>query len=160
MKANTATENTAASLALEFQKNLSNKSRKHGIIDHRKHKKCQGKKNGQTGSIMCNIINMSSISAGKYMVPQTSFLNSSFQGHTTNCIVYMGQLIIITCILIPKQDMEYVQYITSIVLVLCAPLFLANPRLKILHNINNLTINLSKIANFGLWQVPLKTVTF
>ena len=49
MKAKTATENTAASLALEIQKNLSNKSRKHGIIDHRKHKNAKVKKTDKQG---------------------------------------------------------------------------------------------------------------
>ena len=39
MAVHTATKNTDVSLALESQKHLSNASHKHGIIDHRKHKK-------------------------------------------------------------------------------------------------------------------------
>ena len=51
MKLHTATKNTDMSSALEFQKYLSNESRKPGILDNRKHKKGQGK-NGQIESIM------------------------------------------------------------------------------------------------------------
>ena len=39
MVVHTATQNTDMSLALEFQKHFSNESRKHGILDHVKHKK-------------------------------------------------------------------------------------------------------------------------
>ena len=56
MEFHTETQDTDVSLALEFKNNLSNESRKHGIIDTGKHKKGQVKKIGQTGSIMCNIL--------------------------------------------------------------------------------------------------------
>ena len=39
MSAHTSIKNTDMSLALEFQKHFSNESRKHGILDHVKHKK-------------------------------------------------------------------------------------------------------------------------
>ena len=42
----TVTQNTDVSLAQGFQKHLSNESRKHGIIDHGKHKRCQVNKSG------------------------------------------------------------------------------------------------------------------
>ena len=45
MASQTATKNTDVSLALEFQKHSSNKSRKNGIFDDVKHKKYQWKKN-------------------------------------------------------------------------------------------------------------------
>ena len=38
MAAHTSTQNTDVSLALEFQKHLSNASRKHGVLDQRKDK--------------------------------------------------------------------------------------------------------------------------
>ena len=41
MASQTATKNTDVSLALEFQKHSSNKSRKNGIFDDVKHKKYQ-----------------------------------------------------------------------------------------------------------------------
>ena len=56
-----ATQNTDVSLTLEFQKHLSNESRKHGIIYYRKFKEVQVSKSGQTVSIMCIIIKMFSI---------------------------------------------------------------------------------------------------
>ena len=39
MAVHTVTQNTDVSLALEFQKDFSNESHKHGIIYHVKHKK-------------------------------------------------------------------------------------------------------------------------
>ena len=44
MAGHTLTKNTDVSLALEFQKHLSNESHKHGIIEHRKQKKSSRKK--------------------------------------------------------------------------------------------------------------------
>ena len=41
MSVHTSIQNTYVSLAQEFQKHLSNESRKHVIIDHVKHKKTQ-----------------------------------------------------------------------------------------------------------------------
>ena len=60
MELHTETKSTDVSLAQEFQKYLPNESRKHGSIYHGKHKKGQVKKSGQTQSIMCNIIKLSS----------------------------------------------------------------------------------------------------
>ena len=42
-KVHTAAQNTYVSLALEFQKHLSNESHKHGIIDNGKDKKSSSK---------------------------------------------------------------------------------------------------------------------
>ena len=61
MALNIATQNTGMSLVQEFQKHLSNESRRHGIIDNGKHKKGEAKTIRQTESIMCNIIKISSI---------------------------------------------------------------------------------------------------
>ena len=83
----------------------------------------------------------------------------SFLGHTTNHILYVGQVSIITSVLIPNQDMEHEKYFVSIVLVLRAPLFWTNPRFYFSQHKNNLSINSSKIAHTGLCQVPLKTGT-
>ena len=59
MAVHTATQNVDVSLALKFQKQLSNTSHKHGILDHVKQTKNANKeKCWQTGTIMCNIINM------------------------------------------------------------------------------------------------------
>ena len=41
MSVHTSIQNTYVSLAQEFQKHLSNESRKHVIIDHARHKKTQ-----------------------------------------------------------------------------------------------------------------------
>ena len=60
MSVHTATQDTVVSLAQESQKHLCNISRKHGILDHGK-QKISGEKSGQTGSIICNRIRMSSI---------------------------------------------------------------------------------------------------
>ena len=79
----TATKKTNVSFALEFQNHLKSKSRKHGIIDNTKHKKSHVNKSVKEGSIMCNIIKMLSISTGRFIVPQTSFLHFSFLGHKT-----------------------------------------------------------------------------
>ena len=102
---------------------MSNTSRKHCILDHVNHKKCQVNKIGQTESIMCYIINMSSINTWRRIVQQTSFLNWSFLVRTKNQIVYMCYVSIITCILIPKQYMAPVRYVTSLVCVLNAYIY-------------------------------------
>ena len=60
MAVHIVTQNTEVSLALKFQKHLSNESRKHGIIDNGR-KVGQVNKSVQTYSIMCNIINISII---------------------------------------------------------------------------------------------------
>ena len=52
MTVHTVTQNTDVSLALEFQKYLSNASLDHVILDCGKHKKVQVKKIVQTDSIM------------------------------------------------------------------------------------------------------------
>ena len=61
MAVDTATQNIDISLALEFQKHLSNEQRKHVIKDHVKHTKRPSKKVGKIWSIICNIIKMSII---------------------------------------------------------------------------------------------------
>ena len=66
------------SLAQEFQKHLSNASRKYRILNHGRHKKSQVNKSVQTGSIMCNIINIFSIKTWRCIVQQTRFLDCSF----------------------------------------------------------------------------------
>ena len=49
MEVVTATQNTDMSLVMEFQRHLSNKSRKNDIIDHGNHKKIKGKKMEKQG---------------------------------------------------------------------------------------------------------------
>ena len=83
----------------------------------------------------------------------------SFLGHTTNHILYVGQVSIITCVLIPNQDIEPMQYFKLLLLVLHAPLLLANPGFQVFHHNNKLAVNQSKIARTGLCQFPLRTGT-
>ena len=52
MSVHTSTKKTDVSLALDFQKDVSNESRKHSIIDNVKQKKGQVKKIGKTNSII------------------------------------------------------------------------------------------------------------
>ena len=62
MSVRTSSQNNDESLAQDFQKKLSDASRKHGIFDYVKHKKSQVK-SGKTGSVMYNTMKMFSTKA-------------------------------------------------------------------------------------------------
>ena len=61
MSVHTSIQNTNVILAQEFQKPLSNESRKHGILDFGKKQKSSSKVKKQTEIIMYNIIKILSI---------------------------------------------------------------------------------------------------
>ena len=90
MTVHTVTQNTDVILALEFQKHFSNDPRKHGIIYHRKNTKSSSKQNLTIREYRVHhkkdVDNQDVI----FFAPQTKFLNSSFLGHTTNQMVYVG----------------------------------------------------------------------
>ena len=106
------------------------------------------------------IINMSIIRTCKFILPQKHFLNYSFQGHTTNHMVYVGQVRIITRVLIQKQEMAHMKYIAHLVHLLRATIFWTNPGYQVCQHMKNLSINPFKISHTGLCQVPLTTGTF
>ena len=58
MEMYTSTQNSDVSLSQEFKKNLSNASRKHGILYYGKQNKVQVNKSGQTESIICKIMKL------------------------------------------------------------------------------------------------------
>ena len=88
MEMHTATHNVDFILAQEFQKNLSNESHKHGIVDYGEHKKWSSKKSGKIESTTSKQLMMLSTKMLKIIVLLISFLCCHFMAHTMNHMVH------------------------------------------------------------------------
>ena len=94
----TGTPKYDASLAKEFQKNLTKNHRKDGIIDQGKHKNYSWKENGQTDSIMFRIMMLLKTNMWKFIVTQLNHQNYHFVAHIKNLMAQRGWVSIIICV--------------------------------------------------------------
>ena len=87
-------------------------------------------------------------------IPELPFLI-----RTTNHTVYTGEVSIITCVLVPNQDMENVEYIAFLKCVLYVHQHWINLGPQVCHQNNNHIINLPSIAYTAHTLFLLKTGT-